>query len=177
MILSNLFVSKIKEQTQSIRQMASVGQICRQVLEIRDSVDQMNRMIGIAIFIKIVMNGIFMSSAFCVLADNLNRPILNYYIIIGLIFTIIPQNIDLFITCQASQRVSEEMEGLCKATEDRTSKDEVMTTSDKQKYDLILNLRDRLCFRAAQVLEITQRTYLYVLNLTATYAIILIQTD
>lgn len=177
MVLSQVFVQKIGEQTNSIRQMTSVNQICRQTLEIRDSMDLMNRMVGFAIFLKIVINGVIMASGFCTLADNITRPTPNYFIIVALIFEIIPQNIDLFIACRSSQRVIDAMDLLCKATEERIAREDFMSISDKQKFDLILSFKDRICFRAAQVLDISQRTFLYVINLTATYAIILIQTD
>lgn len=177
MVLSKIFVIKIRDQTEAIRQTMKISPICRQIVELRDSVDSINRLMGSTVFIKIVINGIFISSSFCVMADNLNRQSPNCYIIFALVFTLFAQNLDLFITSQSSQHICDAMRDLSQSTENRISRNEFITIADKQKFDLILSLKEKICFRSGQVFDISLRTYLYVLNVTATYAIILIQTD
>ena len=177
MILSKIFEIKINEQIESMRKKTKIIQICKQVLEIRDSIDVINRLMGSIVFIKIIINGIYMSSSFCALADNFNRNSLNYYIIFSLILTTISCNIDLLCICLSSKRIIDCMQVLCNATESRISSEEFMTTADEQKFYLILSLKNRIDLNAIQVFDVSFRTYLYVINTTATCAIILIRKD
>jgi len=160
-----------------MRQNGNISQICNIVVEIRNSTEKINDLLCFGVFMKIVLNGMLLSSGFCTLADNLNRNYLNYTIIAALILMIIGTFLDMMFSCYSSQAIFDSMEELCQTTETRLSKEEVITSIDKQQIDVILSFRKRIRFSAARLFDLRSRTVLSIVHYAATYAIILIQTE
>ncbi len=136
----------------------------------------MNSLLSKAIVIKVLINGFFLSSGFCILSDFFNHINNNLYQIIAMVSFMICSAMNILIVCRSSQHIINSMESMIKATKRRISNNN-LSSEDYRLAKVILSLRKEIRFSASTLFGLKSVTALMVFSYVTNYAVILIQTS
>ncbi|CAG2113054.1 unnamed protein product, partial [Medioppia subpectinata] len=159
MIISQLYVTKITQQTTLVKQYEPMGLVGEKIIEIRDSMTMLSQLIGNQLLVKIGYGAIMTSCVMFSLAQNMRHQPPDRMVIASLTLQLIPVMLDMFMVSQCSQRVIDAADALCMAMESRMSSeygDIRENDRDRLQYDLVRNVcHDRFVFKAANICRIS----------------------
>jgi len=142
---------------------------------LREKIEKINSLLSYTIIIKIMMNGILLSTALCILADYFSRNYQNGYQITAILSYITCDSMGIILVCTSSQNIINSMESLTKATEQRLI-DRSLSLEEYKFAKVVIGFRKRIRFTASSLFDLKSVTVLMISGYVANYAIILIQT-
>jgi len=122
-----------------------------------------------------MINGIFISLGFCLLAEYFSNNYENKYLLIAMISHVSYELLDIISICYSSQNIINSMKLLTKVTEKRLI-NQSLSMKEYILTKVVVGLRKQIRFTAWTLFDLKSVTILMIFGYIANYTVILIQT-
>lgn len=174
-----LFITS--EMTELIKNNSSTHNtqvMCVTVCELDKNTKKLNSLLSWILIVKTSVNGIFLLSGLCGLAEHFidGLPLTEEGIMAKVCYVMISL-LDLFFACHSSHKIIASMGSLCRAIASKLSMGEVEKTVDIMRMQKILKYGKPLKFRAFDLFDLNYKIFVVIAFYASLASLILIKQE